>query len=119
MTEALREIALSAAEVQEILAQCGSSALLVGGQALALWAVYFNVEPVGVLSGHRVDGCIRALEFDSLKGYRLLIPAHLCTHVHGVGSILTAELCRDLLAVRLRVAVSGQLPRAMTLQNCA
>jgi len=51
VTETLREIALSAAEVQEILAQCGSSALLVGGQALALWAVYFNVEPVGVLSG--------------------------------------------------------------------
>jgi hypothetical protein len=50
VTETLREIALSAAEVQEILAQCGSSALLVGGQALALWAVYFDVEPVGVLS---------------------------------------------------------------------
>jgi hypothetical protein len=50
VTETIREIALSAAEVQEILAQCGSSALLVGGQALALWAIYFDVEPVGVLS---------------------------------------------------------------------
>ena len=52
MTEQLHEIALTREEVDGILALCGSQALLVGGQALAFWAEYFRVEPVGELSGN-------------------------------------------------------------------
>lgn len=50
MTEPIHEIALTADEVREILAQCGSRALLVGGQALALWAVVYEVTPPQVLA---------------------------------------------------------------------
>lgn len=50
MTENAYELALSPAEVTEILRHCGAKALLVGGQALAIWAEYFEVEPSGELS---------------------------------------------------------------------
>jgi hypothetical protein len=50
VTERLHEVALTSEEVTKILAVCGPRALLVGGQALAFWATYFNVEPVGELS---------------------------------------------------------------------
>jgi len=50
VTERLLEVALTREEIDEILLRCGSRALLVGGQALATWAVYFGVEPMGVLS---------------------------------------------------------------------
>ena len=50
MTERLHEIALSPDEVREILAQCGSRALLVGGQALALWTAVYGVTPPKVLA---------------------------------------------------------------------
>jgi hypothetical protein len=46
----LSEIALTRSEVERILAICGREALLVGGQALAFWALYYDVQPVGVLS---------------------------------------------------------------------
>jgi len=46
----LTEVALTAREVERILAVCGQGALLVGGQALAFWALHFEVEPVGVLA---------------------------------------------------------------------
>ena len=49
--QALQEAALTPAEVDRILRICGAEALLVGGQALAAWAVFYDVEPVGVLSG--------------------------------------------------------------------
>jgi hypothetical protein len=51
VTEQLYEVALAREEIDEILFRCGTEALLVGGQALALWAEYFRVEPVGQLSG--------------------------------------------------------------------
>src|SRR5262249_47561898 len=35
---------------EHILRVCGSRALLVGGQALATWAVYYSIRPVGELS---------------------------------------------------------------------
>ena len=50
MTEPIREIALTPDEVREILAQCGPHALLVGGQALALWAAVYAVSPPKVLA---------------------------------------------------------------------
>jgi hypothetical protein len=46
----LGEIALTQSEIERILAICGREALLVGGQALAFWALYYDVQPVGVLS---------------------------------------------------------------------
>ena len=50
MTERLHEVALTPDEVQEILAHCGPHALLVGGQALALWAAVYEVTPPKVLA---------------------------------------------------------------------
>jgi len=50
VTARLHEVALTPEEVDSILAVCGPKALLVGGQALAFWANYFDVEPVGELS---------------------------------------------------------------------
>ncbi len=50
MTERHYEVALTAEEVEAILFHCGTDALLVGGQALAVWASYFQVEPVGALA---------------------------------------------------------------------
>ena len=49
-TRALQEAELTAEEVEQILKVCGPHALLVGGQALATWAVYYDVQPVGKLS---------------------------------------------------------------------
>lgn len=37
-------------EVERILRVCGPHALLVGGQALATWAVHYGIQPVGELS---------------------------------------------------------------------
>lgn len=50
MTEPIHESALTPDEVREILAQCGPHALLVGGQALALWAAVYEVAPPKVLA---------------------------------------------------------------------
>lgn len=47
---ALHEAELTSEEVERILRVCGPRALLVGGQALATWAVYYGVQPVGELS---------------------------------------------------------------------
>lgn len=44
------EAALTPAEVEQILRICGSRALLVGGQALAAWAIYYGVQRPGELS---------------------------------------------------------------------
>lgn len=46
----LEEAALTPDEVDRILRICGTQALLVGGQALATWAVFYDVQPAGVLS---------------------------------------------------------------------
>ena len=48
--QALHEAELTPGEVDRILRICGPHALLVGGQALATWAVYYEIEPIGVLS---------------------------------------------------------------------
>jgi hypothetical protein len=50
VTERQHEVALTHEEVNEILRKCGHGALLVGGQALAFWAAYYDVEPVGELA---------------------------------------------------------------------
>jgi hypothetical protein len=47
---ALREAELTPEEIERILRVCGLHALLVGGQALAAWAVYYRIQPVGELS---------------------------------------------------------------------
>jgi hypothetical protein len=47
---ALQAAELTPEEVERILRVCGTRALLVGGQALAAWAVRYNVERVGELS---------------------------------------------------------------------
>lgn len=49
-TRALEEAELTSEEVERILKVCGPHALLVGGQALATWAVYYGIQPVGELS---------------------------------------------------------------------
>jgi hypothetical protein len=46
----LRNVELTLDEIDRILRTCGTNALLVGGQALAVWAVRYGIEPVGVLS---------------------------------------------------------------------
>lgn len=43
----LSEAQLTSGEIERILRICGPRALLVGGQALAAWAVYYGVQPVG------------------------------------------------------------------------
>jgi hypothetical protein len=50
VTERAHEIALTPEEVREILAHCGPHALLVGGQALALWVSVFEVTPPTLLA---------------------------------------------------------------------
>jgi len=52
MTEPLPEIALTEEEIDQILRSCDGRALLVGGQALAFWAGYYQVAPLGVLSAN-------------------------------------------------------------------
>lgn len=47
---ALQEAELTPEEIDRILRICGPHALLVGGQALATWALYYDVQPVGELS---------------------------------------------------------------------
>lgn len=46
----LQEAELTSEEVERILKVCGPRALLVGGQALAAWAVYYGIQPAGELS---------------------------------------------------------------------
>lgn len=50
MIDQSHEVPLTQAEVDTILLVCGTAALLVGGQALAIWAEFFHIEPTGVLS---------------------------------------------------------------------
>ena len=50
MTDRQHEVALTREEVDAILLQSGPQALLVGGQSLAFWAIYYGVEPIGDLS---------------------------------------------------------------------
>ena len=47
---ALHEAELTPEEVERILRACGTGAILVGGQALATWAVHYGIQPVGQLS---------------------------------------------------------------------
>ena len=47
---ALQEVELTPEEVERILRVCGPRALLVGGQALAAWALHYGIQPVGELS---------------------------------------------------------------------
>lgn len=47
---ALQEAELTSEEVERILRVCGPHALLVGGQALATWAVHYGIRPIGELS---------------------------------------------------------------------
>lgn len=50
LARALHEVALTPDEVERILRACGPDALLVGGQALATWAAYYRIQPIGELS---------------------------------------------------------------------
>jgi hypothetical protein len=49
-TRLLQEAELTSEEIERILRVCGPRALLVGGQALATWAVYYGITPIGELS---------------------------------------------------------------------
>jgi hypothetical protein len=44
LSEQIREVALTEEEKDTILSCCGPEPLLVGGQALAFWAVWFKIE---------------------------------------------------------------------------
>jgi hypothetical protein len=44
LSEQLQEVALTEEEKDTILSYCGPEPLLVGGQALAFWAVWFKIE---------------------------------------------------------------------------
>jgi hypothetical protein len=44
------KLALSEAEVTEILKACETLAILVGGQALAIWATFYQVAPPAELA---------------------------------------------------------------------
>lgn len=46
----LPEVALTEEEIESVYRGCDGRALLVGGQALAFWAQYYRIAPVGVLS---------------------------------------------------------------------
>ncbi len=46
---ALHATQLTPDEVERILRVCGTDALLVGGQALAAWAVHYDIQPIGEL----------------------------------------------------------------------
>lgn len=50
MAERHHEVALTPDEVDTILRHCGPDSLLVGGQALAFWALHYEIEPPGALS---------------------------------------------------------------------
>lgn len=50
LARALQEAELTPDEVERILRACGTDALLVGGQALATWAVHYGIQPAGQLS---------------------------------------------------------------------
>lgn len=49
-SRALQEAELTADEIERILRVCGPHALLVGEQALATWAVFYGIQPIGELS---------------------------------------------------------------------
>jgi hypothetical protein len=51
-TDVLPEISLTDEEISQILESCNGRALLVGGQALAFWAQYYQIRPLGVLSAN-------------------------------------------------------------------
>jgi hypothetical protein len=81
VTEVLHEIALTPDEVGEILAHCGPHALLVGGQALALWAALYEVTPPKVLAAaissdaDFIGNAVLARRLgDALKGWDLWQP---------------------------------------------
>jgi len=44
LSEQIQEVALTEEEKVTILSCCGPEPLLVGGQALAFWAVWFKIE---------------------------------------------------------------------------
>ena len=70
MTEPLHEVAFTEEEVLAILDQCGSDSLLVGGQALAIWATLFRVaRPVelSVAISSDLDFLARASSARALK----------------------------------------------------
>jgi len=48
--DSLHEVALTDEEKDTILAYCGTDPILVGGQALALWATWFKIETPAELS---------------------------------------------------------------------
>jgi hypothetical protein len=50
LTDTRHEIALTRQDVDKILSLCEPPTLLVGGQALAFWAAFFNVQPTALLS---------------------------------------------------------------------
>ncbi|HKT72265.1 MAG TPA: hypothetical protein VJQ47_05200 [Steroidobacteraceae bacterium] len=82
MTERLHEIAFTEEEIQTILAECGSDSLLIGGQALAVWATLYGVaRPAELAAGISSDldflataTSASALQ-ESLKGWILWVSA--------------------------------------------
>ncbi|MFO1465550.1 MAG: hypothetical protein U1F35_03765 [Steroidobacteraceae bacterium] len=55
----LPAIALTSEEILRIFKSCNTQALLVGGQALAYWAMEFQIRPRGILQ----DGVTRDVDF--------------------------------------------------------
>jgi hypothetical protein len=50
VSERQHEAAITPEELEQILLHSSSDALLVGGQALAIWALHYNIEPTGELA---------------------------------------------------------------------
>lgn len=73
MAEELHEVALTDAEKDAILAHCGPEPLLVGGQALAFWALWFKVETPAEL-GEKVT---TDADFIGSRSHALALNRHL------------------------------------------
>jgi hypothetical protein len=70
VTEPLHEVAFTDEEVQAILDECGSDSLLVGGQALAVWATLYRIaRPVelSIAISSDLDFLARASSASALK----------------------------------------------------
>lgn len=88
MSEQIQEVALTEEEKDTILSYCGPEPLLVGGQALAFWAVWFKIESPAELG----DKVTTDADFvGTSKNARALPPSSKISILHPV-DMLTSRL---------------------------